>query len=191
MSLRLLLACALLAPAARPALAVQAPEDLAPVLVQLEQRDRAQQAEFEAAKARPLPPKARQRLEETRRAWAEGQGRLVQLLRATRASGAPAGVAAPAGAAADRDEALELLRRIRAASRPEPLSVGELKTRIPDLQPPALAVGPSGVGRRRRRAAHRDDRTRDPGEGRRRSPAPSRPTSGCATRSAPSSTTAS
>ena len=109
----------------------------------LERRDREQRAEFEAASARPLPAKARQRLEETRRAWAEGQGRLLGMLRALRAADAPAGAAASRGAAADVDEALALLRRIRAASRTEPLSEGELKTRIPDLRPPPLAASPA------------------------------------------------
>ena len=162
--LRVLLACALLAPVGRPASAADAllerveralaatrgdprgaPADLVPLMESLEQRGRAQQTEFDAAATRPLPTKARQRLEETRRAWAAGQGQLLESLRALRAPGSQAGPAArrraPAGSgAADVDEALELLRRIRAASRTEPLSEGELKTRIPDLRPPALAA---------------------------------------------------
>ena len=64
MSQRLLLgvACAGLALVARPAAASD------PLLAQVEQRARALRAEFEAAAARPLPPKARARLEATRQA---------------------------------------------------------------------------------------------------------------------------
>ena len=47
------------------------------------------------------------------------------------------------GTAPDVEEALALLERIRAASRTEPLSEGELKTRVPELRPPALAVSPA------------------------------------------------
>jgi RHS repeat-associated protein len=152
--LRVLLACAVLAPLARPAAAAPtrkhlappsstAPrrQDLAPLFVEVERRDRELRAEFDAAGARSLPPKARQRLEETRRAWTQGQGRLVGILRALRAADVSAGATALRGVAegAGEDEALELLRKIRAASRAEPISEGELKTRIPDLRPPALA----------------------------------------------------
>ena len=135
---RVLLACALVAPVAGPASAAEAPESLAPLARALEQRDREQRAEFEAAAARALPPKARQRLEEARRAWDEGQGRVLRLLRAQRAADTRA--AATRSAAPEVEEALALLERIRAASRTEPLSQGDLKTRIPDLRPPALAV---------------------------------------------------
>jgi RHS repeat-associated protein len=163
--LRVLLACALLAPAARPCSAAdallerveralasmrgdtrQARVDLAPLLESLERRDRAQQAEFDAVASRPLPPKARQRLEETRQAWASGQGRLLESLRALRAPASPSGPAVRRGVPAapeEVDEALALLRQLRAASRTEPLSAGELKNRVPDLRPPALALGPA------------------------------------------------
>jgi RHS repeat-associated protein len=90
----------------------------------LEQQARAQRAEFDAAAARPLPGKARARLEATRQAWEAAQGRLPGLLRSGRV-----------------EEALALVERLRAASRPAPLSAGELKTRVPALRPPALSLG--------------------------------------------------
>jgi RHS repeat-associated protein len=139
--LRALVACALLAPAARPLTAATRPEDLASIAAALEQRDREQRAEFEAAAARPLPPKARQRLGEAKRAWEQGQGRVLTLLRAQRVADARPGAAG--SSAPELEEALALLERIRAASRPEPLSEGELKTRVPELRPPALAVSPA------------------------------------------------
>jgi RHS repeat-associated protein len=89
----------------------------------LERQVREQRAEFDAAAARPLPAKARARLEATRQAWEAAQGRLPELLRS-----------------GDTDAALALVQRLRAASRPAPLSAGELKTRVPDLHPPALSV---------------------------------------------------
>ena len=146
--LRALLAFALLAPAARPCSAADAPADLVPMLESLEQQGRAQEAEFEATAARPLPPKARQRLEETRRAWAAGQGRLLETLRRLRAPAAPSGPAVQRGLPSaprpvDVAEALALLKQLRAASRSEPLSAGELKNRVPVLRPPALALGPA------------------------------------------------
>ena len=54
-SLPALVACALLALAARP-LSAAAPETLASIVAALEVRDREQRAEFDAAAARPLPP---------------------------------------------------------------------------------------------------------------------------------------
>ena len=166
MSLRLhaVLACVLLAPAARPVLADdellerveralaaarerEAPPDVAQLLNGLERRAQQRQAEFDAASARPLPPKARERLEATRRAWAAGQGRLLEGLRALQPDRAQA--PRPVGRkreaklrSVDKDEMLRLLRRLRAASRPEPLSDGELKTRIPALAPATPALSP-------------------------------------------------
>jgi RHS repeat-associated protein len=110
--------------AAAPVAAAERGAALAPLAAELERQVREQRAEFDAAAAQLLPPKARARLEATRQAWEATQARLPELLRAGRT-----------------EEALALVRRLREASRPEPLSAGELKTRIPDLRPPALSVG--------------------------------------------------
>ena len=138
--LRAALACALLAPVARPARRPpRRRTDLASLARRrLEQQDREQRAEFDAAGARPLPAKARQRLEETRRAWDEGQGRLLGMLRAHRVAGAPAGWR-PRERGGGCRRGAPAPRRIRAASRTEPLSEGELKTRVP---------GPAAAGAR-------------------------------------------
>ena len=166
-SLRAVLALTLLAPVARPVSAAddallervervlaesrangrEPGAEAAQLLDGLERRAERRQAEFDAAAARPLPPKARQRLEATRRAWAEGQGRLVEGLRALQPDRPEARRALgrrreAQRRAPDTDEMLRLLRRLRAASRPEPLSDGELKTRIPALAPRRSAVSP-------------------------------------------------
>ena len=118
---------------------LEAHRALAPLVEELAARDRAQRAEFETAARRPLPGKARERLAATRSAWEQGQGRLLRLLRAVLADATRGG---PGGStSASADEVLSLVRQIRDASRPEPLSTGELKTRVPDLHAPALASG--------------------------------------------------
>ncbi|MGD8895882.1 MAG: transglutaminase domain-containing protein, partial [Acidobacteriota bacterium] len=116
------------------------------LLGRLAERDRTQRAEFEDLAARDLPPKARERLARTREAWSAGQGRLLRLLRAL---DAPSERAArvrrrviEAVPDTDLEEALALVRRLRAASRTEPLSLGELTVRAPEVQAPALSVGP-------------------------------------------------
>ena len=188
-------ACAALALVARPALAgdnalarvekalvaARAGEEpageragLEPLARELEQQARAQRAEFDAAAARPLPPKARGRLEATRQAWEAAQGRLPALLRSGRV-----------------EEALALVERLRAASRPAPLSAGELKTRVPALRPPALSLGATTAAACRAgkpRSARSRPRS---GSGPRRSRVRSRSTSGRETRSGRSSTTGS
>jgi RHS repeat-associated protein len=102
---------------------VEGRADLMSLARDLDEQTRAQRAEFDAAAARPLPAKARARLEATRQAWEAAQGRLPDLLRS-----------------GDPEEALALVKRLRAASRPAPLSTGELKTRVPDLRPPPLTL---------------------------------------------------
>ena len=126
-------ACAALALAARPAPAGdtvlarveralaaartgEAPAEerasLEPLARDLEQQARAQRAEFDAAAARPLPPKARARLEATRQAWEAAQGRLPGLLRSGRVGGGPRPRRAPAGrVAAARPSARASSRR--------------------------------------------------------------------------------
>ena len=125
----------------------EAPE-LASLVRELEAQDIAQQREFEAAAARPLPPKARERLEAARRAWADGQGRLLGLLRGLGTGGREGSretshgrqqrERSPARELADREEALSIVRRMRRAARPEPLSAGGLGTVRPALAAPAL-----------------------------------------------------
>ena len=133
----------------------QAAGALAGPLAELERRDRAQRAEFDAASARDLPPKAAERLARTRAAWEEGQGRLLRLLRRVAAQDIlPAAAIEAAGPSArgrrpprpepqtqaptdgDLDEALLLLRRFRAASRVEPLSPGTSRCAPPSFWPP-------------------------------------------------------
>lgn len=144
--------------AARGERSVERARSLAARLAELERRHQAQRAEFDRAAAHDLPPKAAERLARTRAAWEAGQGRLLRLLRRLSTLEPEAAEAVrPAGPSrrgartapeptrspdADLDEALVLLRRLRRASRGEPLSAGELKVTAPELVAPALAVGP-------------------------------------------------
>ena len=162
MSLRLraLLACALLAPVARPASAADALLERVERALAATRGDGGGAGRPRAARREPRAEGARAagRVRRGGRPSAAAEGAAAPRGDAAGlggGAGAPPGDAAraqgagcPAGVprasrlrgAADVDEALELLRRIRAASRTEPLSEGELKTRIPDLRPPALAA---------------------------------------------------
>ena len=121
------------------------------ILSNLEQRDAAQQRQFADAARRPLPPKAKERLQAAREAYGSGQGRLLVFLHAL--VGGPGRT--PAGPSAEKvpaealREAREILDRIQEAARRDPLSSGELKVKAPALAPPALpttTISPTVTG---------------------------------------------
>jgi len=125
------------------------PELLA-ALAELEGRDNWHRERFSDAAGRDLPPKARARLTQALEAYQAGHGRLLSLVR--RMTGGPGGGRTRPGTPWRRPLDLDLVRegrallgRMREASRPEPLSSGELKVRAPELQAPPLAAGTDGA----------------------------------------------
>ncbi len=143
------------------------PDVLRGLLLEWERRYAQQEHAFALTAARDLPGKARDRLAQAHDAHNAGAGALLEILRQLVSSGPRADRSSLASAA----EAL--LSRMRAVSRNEIWSAGDLKVRAPLVQAPALAAGTAAAGPSARR-----------GSGGR-----SRSTNGSATPSARSSTT--
>jgi RHS repeat-associated protein len=100
-------------------------DDPKAAVARLEAEDRARRKEFELAQRRGLPAKAAERLARAKQAYEEGQGRLIQLLRA-----------------GNQDEARAIQDRLEEAARREPISAGDLKIKAPSLVPPVILSDP-------------------------------------------------
>jgi RHS repeat-associated protein len=115
------------------------------LLPELERRHRARRASFAAVAAKPLSPRAQDRLARARAAYEAGQGRLLAIVR--RLVGADVSAAADRrqgrSPEAERQEALDILERLEAAQQREPWSASDLKVKAPELRAPAL---PSPLG---------------------------------------------
>ena len=107
---------------------------LAPLLADIEKKDAAQRAEFEAAGAKKLGPKAGERLARACAAYDAGHGRLLQILRALAASTTPSEEGAAEARLLAIRESREIVARIAKASEAEPISARGLSVVAPVLR---------------------------------------------------------
>ncbi len=114
--------------------------ELRGLLAELESEGARHRRVLEAAGAKRLPPKARERLRRARAAYEEGHGELIEAVRGlaggetagARSRPSPSGSRTPARPLRASD-ALARLRKIEAASRRPPLSGPLLNVRVPEV----------------------------------------------------------